>query len=667
MNESTLTFIPLVPLWLLLLGVLPFLLMALVRRGRARLLLALVFAAVLSGPMGQEKTLSPLQDIVVVVSDESRSNSLPERALVRDTVLAGLRDQLSNMDDVDTVYLTTSDTTTQGSNLFTQMRSRLDSLPADRLSAIIAVTDGELTEIPDTLPAPLHILKTSADTVYDRRLRVEKAPSFALVNKPQTLTVHVEDSRYQNVLLTISTGGDVLGEYDIPTNQDVELTFHIKRAGASALELNVPVVEGELTDVNNRFVLLLTGVRETLNVLLVSGLPHNGTRVMRSLLKSDPAVHMVHFTILRTLSKLDPTPDNELSLIPFPVRELFEEKLPTFDLIIFDRYYQRGFISPTYFENINNYVQNGGAVLVLAGPDFAAPNGLSTTPLRDTLPISPTAVGDNTVYRPRLTEAGRRHPVTRLFADTADNWGRLGHIIPSTRLRGQTLIDGRQQPLLTLDRVGQGRIGVWMSDQMWFWSRGIDGGGPQVELLRRMSHWLMQEPELEEERLSARIIDGELVVEHSSLKGDSPVTANILKPRGNTVQLTLLPEADFKATMTADEDGLYTVRHEEQVAYAVRGSLRDLEWQTDSQPQALANLIAATKGSLYSAEDHGSPSLRRVSVGSRLSGSNWIGLPRLHKAEVTGLTTRPLLGPWLSLLLLAAALVAVWWYESRRG
>ena len=143
-------------------------------------------------------------------------------------------------------------------------------------------------------------------------------------------------------------------------------------AGMNIVEIELEPVPGELTPANNRVVIAAEGVRENLRVLLVSGEPHAGERTWRNLLKSDAAVDLVHFTILRPPEKQDGTPIHQLSLIAFPTRELFSEKIKDFDLIIFDRYQHRGILPLLYYDNIARYVdRHGGALLIAAGDDYA--------------------------------------------------------------------------------------------------------------------------------------------------------------------------------------------------------------------------------------------------------------------------------------------------------
>ena len=187
----------------------------------------------------------------------------------------------------------------------------------------------------------------------------------------------------------------------------------IPHAGPNIVEVEASPLEGELTPVNNRAVVSIDGVRDKLRVLLVSGEPHAGERTWRNLLKSDASVDLVHFTILRPPEKQDGTPINELSLIAFPTRELFQQKISEFQLIIFDRYARQGVLPMIYFDNIAKYVRDGGAVLIAAGPDYASPTSIWRTPLDVILPAEPSGDVTEQPFRATLTDAGKRHPVTR--------------------------------------------------------------------------------------------------------------------------------------------------------------------------------------------------------------------------------------------------------------
>ena len=287
----------------------------------------------------------------------------------------------------------------------------------------------------------------------------------------------------------------------------MQLEIDIPNAGRNIVELSIEAAEGEITDTNNRAIAMLDGIRENLRVLLVSGEPHAGERTWRNLLKSDASVDLVHFTILRPPEKQDGTPINELSLIAFPTRELFVEKIDDFDLIIFDRYQHRDVLPILYYDNIAEYVENGGALLIAAGPEYAGEQSIAHTPLMSALPAVPTGEIIDEAFYPRLTEMGQRHPVTRGLEGSArepPHWSRWFRLVGIERPEGEVVMKGPdERPLLLLDRKGEGRVGMLLSDHGWLWARGYEGGGPHVALYRRIAHWLMKEPELEEERLTA--------------------------------------------------------------------------------------------------------------------------------------------------------------------
>ena len=312
--------------------------------------------------------------------------------------------------------------------------------------------------------------------------------------------------------------------------------------GPNIVEIEAAAVDGELTAVNNRAVVVIDGVRDKLRVLLVSGEPHAGERTWRNLLKSDASVDLVHFTILRPPEKQDGTPINELSLIAFPTRELFQQKINEFQLIIFDRYARQGVLQMIYFDNIVRYVRQGGAVLVAAGRDYASPTSLWRTPLVSVLPAEPSGQTTETPYFPRLSELGKRHPVTRGLEGSAEDpphWSHWFRSVDARAEKGTTVMEGPEgKPLLQLSREGEGRVALLLSDHIWLWARGFEGGGPHIDLLRRLSHWLMKEPDLEEEALRLSVRGHDLTVQRQTM-ADTVDQVTLTMPSGKTQTLTL--------------------------------------------------------------------------------------------------------------------------------
>jgi hypothetical protein len=566
-----------------------------------------------------------------------------------------------------------------GTALFARLREAMAEIDASRLAGVIHIGDGQVHDAPADpaaagLSAPLQVLLTGRPDERDRLLTVEQAPTFGMVGEPQSLTVRVEDlpagGPASPVPVTVRQDGRVVARADIPPGTSRTLPFTLEKAGRSVLEVEAAELSGELTLLNNRSVLFVNGVRDRLRVLLVSGQPYPGLRVWRNLLKADPAVDLVHFTILRPPEKQDGTPIRELALIAFPSRELFEVKLDEFDLIIFDRYSRRGLLPLIYLDNIARYVENGGALLEAAGPEFAEPTSLYRTPLARVLPGRPSGQLLERGFTPTLTELGQRHPVTRGLQREAGGapWGRWFRQVDTEATDGEVVMTGvADRPLLVLSRVGEGRVAQLLSDHAWLWARGFEGGGPQSLLLRRLVHWLMREPELEEEQLAAHAAGDGLVVERRSLT-DAASEVTLRSPSGVEQRLRLEPAEDgiASARIAVEEDGLYRVDDGTHVAYAAPRPISPTELADMRATAAvLTPAVEATGGSLRWLAEGGLPDIRRVEPGRATHGRGWIGLRANGAFEVRGLTQVPLLPAWLALTLMLATAALAWWREGR--
>ncbi|MCA8934061.1 MAG: hypothetical protein KDA49_16415, partial [Rhodospirillaceae bacterium] len=530
---------PWLPLWLIaaLLAVpLAFALYAALRGVRGQVwrvaFLALLGAALLNPSLTQEDR-RPIDSLAVIVADRSSSLDIGERAAQRDAAVDALRAELDGMPGLAVRVVDAARDGTDETRLFDDLASALADVPRNQLAGILLVTDGQVHDAPDGpwqgIDVPIHALIAGSRSGVDRRISFVEPPAFGLVNQSVTLTVETatqpEDSPAPPPVVTVRRDGEVVAE--VPVGRDGRATIEVPlvHGGQTVIEAEVPVIAGELTAANNHAAVAVNGVRDRLRVLLVSGEPHMGERVWRNILKSDPSVDLVHFTILRPPEGQDVTPITELSLIAFPVRELFDVQINEFDLIIFDRYRRRGVLHQTYLENIAQYVENGGAFLEASGPDFANIFSLYRTPLERILPGRPTGTVIEAGFTPELTEVGRRHPVTAGLSGAGPEggeptWGRWFREIDVQAMAGDVLMSGEsERPLLILNRVGQGRVAQVASDQMWLWARGFEGGGPQVELLRRVAHWLMREPSLEENLLTASADGHTLRISRRLLEG----------------------------------------------------------------------------------------------------------------------------------------------------
>ena len=642
------------------------------------------FAAVLAAlanPALQDEERAPLTDIVILVVDESASQSLGERATQVADAIAAVEAEVAALPNTELrIHRLGDGEDDAGTLALTVLAEALAEEPRARVAGAILITDGRVHDLGlvPNLPAPLQVLLTGAEADWDRRLVVKNAPAFAIIGEEFILTLRIEDigavpafaGGEAELTITIDTEDPVT--YTVPVNQDLEMPVTLPHGGTNVLQFSLAPIEGELTDRNNASAIQINGVRDRLRVLLVSGEPHTGERVWRNLLKSDASVDLVHFTILRPPEKQDGVPVDELSLIAFPTRELFIEKIEEFDLIIFDRYRMRGILPMSYIENVVKYVREGGTVLVAAGPEYGAVDSLYRSPLAEILPVAPTAQVVEEGFRPALTDLGRRHPVTEGLEEQAPEggWGRWFRAIEVEYLDGQILMTGpRDLPLLVLNRVDQGRIAVLASDHAWLWGRGYEGGGPQLELLRRLAHWMLKEPELEEETLTADVRGQAMTITRRSLAEEPPGPVTITGPDGAEVVLEM-PEAGpgrFEAAWVAPMLGLYRLEQGDLVRVIAVGPAAPREFvETIASGADLAPMAAATQGGVTRLED-GLPDIRTVAEGRPAVGRGWIGVTPREAYLTTDVNVLPLLPPWLWLLLAAGIAVAAWLVEGRKG
>ncbi len=648
---------------------------------RALSLAALLGA--LANPQLQQETRQPYPDVAVIVVDETTSASLGDRAEQTARAAAALENLIAALPDGIELDITRlSDQGNDGTRLETALAEALGRHDPRRVAGAFAISDGRLHDAGalQTLPAPLHLLQTGREADWDRRVFVENAPAYGIVGESVEIMLRIEDSGAAPgtpavpVFATIN-GGEVIRLNDQPVNASTPLSLILRRAGENILEIWTPAATGELTEANNRVIVPVTGLRDRLRVLLVSGEPYAGERTWRNLLKADPAVDLVHFTILRSPEKQDGVPYTELSLIAFPTQELFMEKVDDFDLIIFDRFRRQGVLPDPYLQNIARYVQNGGALLVADAEGYAGPDSLYRTPLREVLPAAPTGQVFEQPFQPEITELGQRHPVTRgldgwqglVENDAGPSWGRWFQqvdVIPQT---GYTVMTGSSgAPLLQLARAGAGRVALLASDQVWLWARGYEGGGPQAELLRRLSHWLMQEPELEEDVLRGSANGPNVTVTRSLLEG-TPGPVTITAPDGSTAEITLSEVAPgaFQGSFTADQSGIYRLSEGDLVAIVATGPAAPREFEEPVATSALlAEHINASGGGVFRLED-GMPDIIRVNEGRLAAGRGWAGLVRRNAYAVTNLRQSPLAEPWVWLLLAASFALLAWRREGR--
>ena len=576
-----------------------------------------------------------------------------------------------------TITGTTPDT--DGTRVFAALAKTLESIPPERYAGAIIITDGQIHDIPKTLDpqlaaAPIHALLTGSKNETDRRVIIEQSPRFVIAGQEQPITFRIEDTPAtgEAVDVTIRLPDGTEQTLQLPPNESHTFNLKIERAGQNVVEIAAAPRPNEVALSNNRAVAVIKGIRDRLSVLLVSGEPHPGERTWRDLLKSDAAVDLVHFTILRPPEKQDGTLTRELSLIAFPTRELFIDKIKSFDLVIFDRYRMQSILPEAYLANVAQYVRDGGAVLISSGPDLTAIDGLAQSPLAEVMTASPTGQVTEQAFRPNVTTQGLRHPVSKNLpgsnADGEETWGRWFRLIDATPAADtNTVLDGPDgKPLLVLGRVGEGRVAQFLSDQGWLWARGYDGGGPQMELLRRLAHWLMKEPDLEEEALLVREEGQNVVVERRTM-ADTAQAITLTGPDGKDDTLTLTEAAPgiFTGRIPSKGQGIYRATDGALTTVAAIGNSDDKEQaQVLATPDLLAPITTQTRSGAYWLEN-GLPRLSKAEAGSLMGGANWAAVKDNKQYQVTAIRETNLFSTLASLAVLLLVVAGMWYREGR--
>lgn len=689
MENLNITFTPELPIWFLVIltGAIAVLclygLFKNLRGSIMRTIAGALVALALFNPSLLQEDRTPLRTIIPLVIDETTSQRLNNRTQQTADAAEQIRSQFDRLDNFELREITVKDQISQTSDvssaLFSALNNAMQDVPTNQMGGAIFITDGQVHDIPESpaqsnIQGPLHVIVTGEENERDRRIVLKNAPKFGVVGESIEILYEIEETGFANrspVEVTISLDGEVVTVDEVQAGEESSFIFDVPHGGKNIIELSAQIADGEISKINNRTFTTLNGIRENLRVLLVSGEPHAGERTWRNLLKSDASVDLVHFTILRPPEKQDGTPINQLSLIAFPTRELFVQKIDEFDLIIFDRYKRRGVLPVLYFDNIARYVRDGGAVLVAAGPEYADFSSIGQTPLNSVLPAIADGKITEAPFKPRIPETGQKHPVTRDldgWNEEDPRWSRWFRSVGVNELGGETVMTNEaDEPVLMLQRHDEGRVALFLSDHVWLWSRGFEGGGPHVQLLRRLAHWLMKEPELEEERLTAQANGKTLTITRQTL-GDAPEDANITSPTGESQTLSFekIGTGIWEAKADVEDIGLYRTSSGEFTALAQVGPANPRELAAViSTTQLLSPITEATSGSIKRISGEGIPRLVQVGQNGTKSGNGWAGLVNNNASVLNGVFRIPLFTGLLGLALLLLGFATMWFREGR--
>jgi len=411
------------------------------------------------------------------------------------------------------------------------------------LAGIVLITDGAATggfeeDIGDgavrdflrSLDTRVHTVWAARKGLRDVAVARVMADEFAFVRTVVRIEALVRTTGLgaRRVPVTLSTDGQPLREkyVDLPAgDHDVTVSFEVTppRVGRYVYEISVPVAPGEAVTTNNTRSFVVRVIRDKIRVLQVAGAPSWDVRALRQMLKSNPNVDLISFFILRTQDSISLVPNDEMSLIPFPTRELFEQQLPSFDVIVMQNFEYLPYGIGDYLENIRSYVEGGGGLAMLGGEQSFTSGGYYGTPVAAALPVElygPFDAGpilDTQKFQPQLTAAGQMHPVTSLRYSATDNLAAWKALPP---LEGVNLIagakpdatvlavhpklktkSGKPMPTIVAGEYGKGRSLAFTTDTLWKWgfvaaARPGDDGRHYTKLWENSIRWLIQDPDL---------------------------------------------------------------------------------------------------------------------------------------------------------------------------
>ncbi|HTJ47273.1 MAG TPA: glutamine amidotransferase [Kofleriaceae bacterium] len=410
------------------------------------------------------------------------------------------------------------------------------------LAGVVLISDGAATGGFDDATTGtdrdfLRSLETRVHTVWAARPGLRdvaiarvNADEFAFVRTVVKFEAVIRTTGFdaRKITVTLSSDGQPLRqkEVELPAGDaEVTVAFEVTppRVGRYVYEISTPVADGEAVATNNARSFVVRVGRDKIRVLQVAGQPSWDVRALRQMLETNPNVDLISFFILRTQDDISLVPQDEMSLIPFPTRELFEEQLPSFDLIVLQNFEYLPYGIGDYLENIRSYVEGGGGLVMLGGPMSFSSGGYDGTPVAAALPVelvSPdsSSLVDTQKFRPLLTEAGKSHPVTALRYAIADNlaaWAGLPELEGVNAIAGAkadaTVLavhprlrtpDGKPMPVIAVGDYGQGRSMAVMTDTLWQWgfvaaARPGDDGRHYTKFWENAIRWLIQDPELQ--------------------------------------------------------------------------------------------------------------------------------------------------------------------------
>jgi len=620
------------------------------------------------------------KDIVLLVSDKSLSISETNKTEEVLNIKKKIINKIQNFSDIEIRNIEISnknfpiEKNDQGTFIIRQIKQEINSLNKKRIAGIIVITDGQIFDKPKIESAlskiPLHFIIAGSKNEKDRVIITEGIPNYAIIGEKIKFSLKIDSWIDDNKIATdvFLDGKNIFNENLIP-NKFHEIEVPIYHSGKNILEIRISQSQNELTFFNNKKIREINGIHDKLRVMLISGEPNMGLRSWRNILNSDPSIELIHFTILRPPSKRDFTPVKELSLIPFPTQELFAADISKFSLIIFDQYSLQGVLPEKYMNNITEFVLKGGALLDIAGSNHTSQNNIINSPIKKILPSKSEGKNFVEAFTPKLTEIGKRHPITNNLDQNyeVNRWGEWYRHIKTKKIFGKTLLENDNYPIMIVGTIGKGRVAQILSDQSWIWIKSNQNKGPLISLLRNTIHWLLKNPELEEDFFTFSK-EKNLIKLRLNTLNDQDAAAKIYHPTGKVTNLLLKNNARGQLTgsFLYSERGKYKIiaNYKEKVFYPDSKDIIELERVLSSDKKLKEFVKLNNNISLYWADEK-IPEITKIYNNNNIFGKNWIGIIE-RKIRKDNLQLKQSLIPWYFLLPFIIILFLLVWYRENK-
>lgn len=572
MTPFQIEFIPILPISILLiLGALYFAIWAIIFWRDKRInyyhicASLLLFLAVLN-PQRIIKTQTILPINIGIITDYSQSMLASKRTNGTRNFENNLISKLKEYSNLN-IITENIPSVSQNSDFALAIDRVLKKSPEAQIGAVFIITDG-LNQSAKNLKwqFPIYQMLVGEENETDYYVKLISRPKPTKIGENANIEFIVVNDKIKNgKIKTIIHIGQEIMQIDAKLNEITKLEIKVQNRKIIPIAIEAISDEAEVSKANNAIITQIEPAQDSLRVLLVTGEPYEGARAWRNLLKSDPAIDLVHFTLLRGPTKIDTAYESELALIPFPTEELFINKLNEFDLVIFDRFENLIGLRPIYMENIKQYVKNGGAFLASLGPRDTLGQGIMNTSIKDILPIEGIPNPIDEEFTPQITQTGKIHPITSTLNGQWGKWDRFF----KTKAKGIVLLSNNENPILVIDKYEKGRVAVILSDKSWFWQRGYDGGGPFRELIGRTAYWLMGDEKLADTVLKLSSKNNSIFLEYDYISNPQDI---FISGQGFSAQINNNDIQNHIAReFTGLDFGLYKAQTQDISAFAING------------------------------------------------------------------------------------------------